>query len=216
MSIRQISFWADGTEEREVVLQLIKSDWCFIQALWFVFFLLSTGVGMNRSRSSCDKKAAQPPVTRLTRSSSSTQSRQSDPTETQESGPGLYGKQRKKQTDSALAQDLSQMSVSGQDSLSTRWGHTKVPFLYLTFNNVSLIWKRSITAPRNQTGDHENELEATLCYHDKWLTKREKKRLCFVINTCILVDINNHTHTVVHPWNKTKPYQWKQWLVQYI
>uniref|UniRef100_A0A1P7XN11 Mitochondrial NAD-dependent protein deacetylase sirtuin-3 n=1 Tax=Sparus aurata TaxID=8175 RepID=A0A1P7XN11_SPAAU len=68
------------------------------------------------------KKTAQPPVTRLTRSSSSTQSRQSDPTETQESGPGLYGKQRKKQTDSALAQDLSQMSVSGQDSLSTSEG----------------------------------------------------------------------------------------------
>ena len=130
MSIRRISFWADGTEEREVVLQLIKSDWCFIPALWFVFFLLSTGVGMNRSRSSWDKKAAQPPVTRLTRS---TQTRQSDPTETQESGPGLYGKQRKKQTDSALAQDLSQMSVSGQDGLSTRWGHTEVSYLYLIF-----------------------------------------------------------------------------------
>ncbi|KAL7402507.1 hypothetical protein ABVT39_015880 [Epinephelus coioides] len=60
---------------------------------------------MNRSRS------------RMTRSSSS-QTRHSDPTETQEdSGSGPYGKQRRKQTDSALAQDLSQMSVSGQDGL---------------------------------------------------------------------------------------------------
>ncbi|XP_049430048.1 NAD-dependent protein deacetylase sirtuin-3 [Epinephelus fuscoguttatus] len=60
---------------------------------------------MNRSRS------------RMTRSSSS-QTRHSDPAETQEdSGSGPYGKQRRKQTDSALAQDLSQMSVSGQDGL---------------------------------------------------------------------------------------------------
>ncbi|XP_049928661.1 NAD-dependent protein deacetylase sirtuin-3 [Epinephelus moara] len=60
---------------------------------------------MNRSRS------------RMTRSSSS-QTRHSDPAEIQEdSGSGPYGKQRRKQTDSALAQDLSQMSVSGQDGL---------------------------------------------------------------------------------------------------
>ncbi|XP_044049881.1 NAD-dependent protein deacetylase sirtuin-3 [Siniperca chuatsi] len=71
---------------------------------------------MNRSRSSWDKKAPQPPVTRITRSSSS-QARHNDPAESQDSGPGPYGKQRKKQTDSALAQDLSQMSVSGQDGL---------------------------------------------------------------------------------------------------
>ncbi|XP_059190535.1 NAD-dependent protein deacetylase sirtuin-3, mitochondrial [Centropristis striata] len=76
---------------------------------------------MNRSRSSWDKKASQPLVTRMTRSSSS-QVRHTDPAETQDSGPGPYGKQRKKQTDSALAQDLSQMSVSGQDALPTSKG----------------------------------------------------------------------------------------------
>lgn len=76
---------------------------------------------MNRSRSSWDKKAPQPPVTRLTRSSSS-QARHSDPAELQDTGPSPYGKQRKKQTDSALAQDLSQMSVSGQDGVPTSKG----------------------------------------------------------------------------------------------
>lgn len=74
---------------------------------------------MNRSRSSWDKKAPQQPVTRITRSSSS-QARHSSPAESQDSGPGLYGKQRKKQTDSALAQDLSQMSVSAQHVLPAR------------------------------------------------------------------------------------------------
>uniref|UniRef100_UPI0037E764C5 NAD-dependent protein deacetylase sirtuin-3 n=1 Tax=Semicossyphus pulcher TaxID=241346 RepID=UPI0037E764C5 len=76
---------------------------------------------MNKSRSNWDKKASQPTVTRITRSSSS-QSRHPDPEETQDPGPGPYGKQRKKQTDSALAQDLSQMSVSGQDGLPTSEG----------------------------------------------------------------------------------------------
>ncbi|KAM7414354.1 hypothetical protein PAMA_019257 [Pampus argenteus] len=76
---------------------------------------------MNRSRSSWDKKAPQPPVTRLTRSSSS-QTRHSDSAELQDSGTGPYGKQRKRQTDSALAQDLSQMSVSAQDSVLTSKG----------------------------------------------------------------------------------------------
>ncbi|CAJ1056955.1 SIRT1 domain-containing protein [Xyrichtys novacula] len=81
----------------------------------------NTGVGMSKSRSSWDKKASQPPVTRITRSSSS-QARQPDPTETQDPGVGPYGKQRKKQTDSALAKDLSQMSVSGQDSFPVSTG----------------------------------------------------------------------------------------------
>lgn len=76
---------------------------------------------MNRSRSSWDKKAPQPPVTRITRSSSS-QARHSDPSQNQDSGPGPYGKQRKKQADSALAQDLSLMSVSGQDGVPTSEG----------------------------------------------------------------------------------------------
>ncbi|XP_034735820.1 SIRT1 domain-containing protein isoform X2 [Etheostoma cragini] len=76
---------------------------------------------MNRSRSSWNKKASQPPVTRMTRSSSS-QTRPTDPTESQDSGTGPYGKQRRKQTDSALAQDLSQMSVSGLDALPTSEG----------------------------------------------------------------------------------------------
>ncbi|CAN9499176.1 unnamed protein product [Ophioblennius macclurei] len=77
---------------------------------------------MNRSRSSCDKKTA---VTRMTRSSTS-HARHNSPAEPRDSGSGPYGKQRKKQTDSALAQDLSQMSVSGQDALCTSSivGHT--------------------------------------------------------------------------------------------
>lgn len=76
---------------------------------------------MNRTRSSWDKMAAHPPVTRVTRSSSS-QTRHSSPPEPQDSGPGLYGKQRRKQTDSALAQDLSQMSVNGWDASHTSAG----------------------------------------------------------------------------------------------
>lgn len=72
---------------------------------------------MNRSRSSCEKKASQPPASRITRSS---QVRPSEPAQAQDSGPSLYGKQRKKQTDSALAQDLSLMSVSGQAGQQTR------------------------------------------------------------------------------------------------
>ncbi|XP_026220920.1 SIRT1 domain-containing protein [Anabas testudineus] len=78
---------------------------------------------MNRSRSSWDKKAPQHPVTRITRSSSS-QARHNNPAESQDSEPGLYGKQRKKQTDSALAQDLSQMSVSGQHIVPPSKGKT--------------------------------------------------------------------------------------------
>lgn len=66
------------------------------------------------SRSSFDKKAPKSTVHRITRSS---QARHTDPTETPESGAGPYGKQRKKQTDTILAQDLSQMSVSGRESL---------------------------------------------------------------------------------------------------
>ncbi|KAK1887362.1 NAD-dependent protein deacetylase sirtuin-3 mitochondrial [Dissostichus eleginoides] len=64
---------------------------------------------MNRSRSS------QPPVPRVTRSAGG---RLTEPAERLDSGPGPYGKQRRKQTDSALAQDLSQMSMSGQDTLN--------------------------------------------------------------------------------------------------
>ncbi|XP_004553451.1 NAD-dependent protein deacetylase sirtuin-3-like isoform X2 [Maylandia zebra] len=77
---------------------------------------------MNRSRSSWDKKTSQASVTRITRSS---QARHTNHIEPPDSGPSLYGKQRRKQTDSALAQNLSQMSVSGQDALFT--GKGKVP-----------------------------------------------------------------------------------------
>ncbi|XP_060932933.1 NAD-dependent protein deacetylase sirtuin-3 [Limanda limanda] len=74
---------------------------------------------MNRSRSSCHKKGPQPPaVPRITRSSVP-QVRPTDPAESQDSGPGPYGKLRKKQADSALAQDLSKMSVSGQNVVPT-------------------------------------------------------------------------------------------------
>uniref|UniRef100_A0A8D3A0P6 Si:dkey-103i16.6 n=1 Tax=Scophthalmus maximus TaxID=52904 RepID=A0A8D3A0P6_SCOMX len=78
---------------------------------------------MNRSRSSCQKKGPHPPVTRITRSSRS-QARHTDSAEAPDSGPGPYGKQRKKQADSALAQDLSKMSVSGLDVLTTSKGKT--------------------------------------------------------------------------------------------
>ncbi|XP_029378952.1 NAD-dependent protein deacetylase sirtuin-3 [Echeneis naucrates] len=74
---------------------------------------------MNRSRSSWDKKAPHPAVTRITRSSSS---QVRHPTEAQDSALAPYGKQRKKQADSALAQDLSLMSVSGQDILPSSKG----------------------------------------------------------------------------------------------
>ncbi|MEQ2165325.1 hypothetical protein GOODEAATRI_015647 [Goodea atripinnis] len=73
---------------------------------------------MNRSRPSRDKKVSQASVTRITRSSSS-QARHPIPADPQDSGQGPYGKQRRKQTDSALAQDLSLMSVSGQDTART-------------------------------------------------------------------------------------------------
>uniref|UniRef100_A0A3Q3ILT7 Deacetylase sirtuin-type domain-containing protein n=1 Tax=Monopterus albus TaxID=43700 RepID=A0A3Q3ILT7_MONAL len=74
---------------------------------------------MNRSRSSWDKKKTQHPVTRITRSS---QAAHANPAEFQDSGQGPNGKQRRKQADSGLAQDLSQMSVNKQDVLPTRKG----------------------------------------------------------------------------------------------
>ncbi|XP_040019957.2 NAD-dependent protein deacetylase sirtuin-3 [Gasterosteus aculeatus] len=76
---------------------------------------------MNRSKASRDKKAPQSPVTRMTRGSSS-QARPTDPAEAQDDGPGPHAKQRRKQTHSALAQDLSQMSVSRLDCLPTSDG----------------------------------------------------------------------------------------------
>lgn len=65
---------------------------------------------MNRSRSGWEKKGPHSMVARTTRGC-----RHPDPAETPEPGSGLRGKQRKRQTDSALARDLSQMSVGGQD-----------------------------------------------------------------------------------------------------
>ncbi|KAM9814477.1 NAD-dependent protein deacetylase sirtuin-3 isoform 1-T1 [Syngnathus typhle] len=61
---------------------------------------------MNTSKPNEDKSSPRPAVVRITRSSRGAGSR--------DSGLGQYGKQRKKQSDSALAQDLCQMSVSGQ------------------------------------------------------------------------------------------------------
>ncbi|CAL8356964.1 unnamed protein product [Lota lota] len=70
---------------------------------------------MSKSRHALEKQAAtHPAVTRMTRSSAS-QARLTSSGQPQDSRPGQYGKQRRKHTDSALAQDLSQMSVSGQD-----------------------------------------------------------------------------------------------------
>ncbi|XP_043980495.1 NAD-dependent protein deacetylase sirtuin-3 isoform X1 [Gambusia affinis] len=69
------------------------------------------------NRSSRNRKVPQPPETRLTRSSRS-QTRHPEPAEPQDSWQGPYGKQRRKQPDSALAQDLSLMSVSRPDSTS--------------------------------------------------------------------------------------------------
>ncbi|XP_037538739.1 NAD-dependent protein deacetylase sirtuin-3 [Nematolebias whitei] len=73
---------------------------------------------MNRSRSSGDKKVAQPPVSRITRSSGS-QDRHPDPAESQDPGQSLYGKQRRRNTDSALAQDLGPISVNVENILPT-------------------------------------------------------------------------------------------------
>lgn len=72
---------------------------------------------MNRSRSSRDKKASQPPIYRITRSSSS-QAKHPIAAEPQDSWQSPYGKQRRKQTDSALAQDLTLMTVSRQKTTS--------------------------------------------------------------------------------------------------
>ncbi|XP_061534156.1 NAD-dependent protein deacetylase sirtuin-3 isoform X1 [Phycodurus eques] len=69
---------------------------------------------MSRSKSNEDKRSTWPAVARLTRSCSSTGSK--------DSGPGQYRKQRKKQSHSALTQDLSQMSVSGQGGLTASEG----------------------------------------------------------------------------------------------
>uniref|UniRef100_A0A146ZS82 NAD-dependent protein deacetylase sirtuin-3, mitochondrial n=1 Tax=Fundulus heteroclitus TaxID=8078 RepID=A0A146ZS82_FUNHE len=66
---------------------------------------------MNRSRSSRDKKVSQPPVARITRSSRA--NKRPIPADPLESEQGPYGKVRRKQTDSALPQDLSLMSVGG-------------------------------------------------------------------------------------------------------
>ncbi|XP_075998369.1 NAD-dependent protein deacetylase sirtuin-3 isoform X2 [Genypterus blacodes] len=71
---------------------------------------------MSRLRACGERKASQAAVSRITRSS---QARNSHPTGPRDAEIGPYGKQRKKQTDAALAQDLSQMSVSGLDLLHT-------------------------------------------------------------------------------------------------
>jgi len=90
----------------------------------------------------------QSPVTRMTRSS---QTRHSDPAETQDAGlgPGSFGKQRRKQTDSALAQDLRQMSVSRRESLPTRWGRIAATFTLFSID-VSMIRIRNITTIRHE------------------------------------------------------------------
>ncbi|XP_077423973.1 NAD-dependent protein deacetylase sirtuin-3 isoform X2 [Vanacampus margaritifer] len=62
-------------------------------------------VKIRMSKSNEDKRSLRPAAVRKTRSSRSAES--------PDSGLGQYGKQRKKQSDSALAQDLRQMSVSG-------------------------------------------------------------------------------------------------------
>ncbi|XP_056138073.1 NAD-dependent protein deacetylase sirtuin-3 [Lampris incognitus] len=75
---------------------------------------------MNKSRAGCDKKPSQTTLARITRGSSSL-ARQGEPVQPQDSRQ--HGKQRRKQADSALAQDLSQMSVSGLDVLPACKGH---------------------------------------------------------------------------------------------
>ncbi|XP_017278508.1 NAD-dependent protein deacetylase sirtuin-3 isoform X2 [Kryptolebias marmoratus] len=71
---------------------------------------------MNGSESSWDEKASQPPDSRTSlRSSSRTRTRtrhsDPDPAEPQDPGQSLHGKQRRRNLDSALAEDLSQISV---------------------------------------------------------------------------------------------------------
>ncbi|KAK6318054.1 hypothetical protein J4Q44_G00113450 [Coregonus suidteri] len=83
-----------------------------------------TGGDMSKTRSSWDKRAPQgPALTRVTRSCIP-QARHIEPPQPQDSGPGPHGTQQRKQTDSALplAQDLSLMSVSGQDTSLPRKG----------------------------------------------------------------------------------------------
>ncbi|XP_077373088.1 NAD-dependent protein deacetylase sirtuin-3 isoform X2 [Festucalex cinctus] len=63
------------------------------------------------SKSNEDKRSLRCAAVRTTRSSRSAES--------QDSGLGQYGKQRKKHSDSALAQDLCQMSVSGQEGATS-------------------------------------------------------------------------------------------------
>lgn len=74
---------------------------------------------MSKPRPSWDQGASQPAVTRVTRSST-TQARQKEQLQPQAFGPSPPGTQPKKQTDSALAQGLSLMTVSGQDAPPAR------------------------------------------------------------------------------------------------
>ncbi|XP_059917468.1 NAD-dependent protein deacetylase sirtuin-3 [Gadus macrocephalus] len=69
---------------------------------------------MSRLRPAVEQ-SPHPAAPRLTRSAAS-QARLGGPGPPKELAPGPYGKQRRKHTDSALAQDLSQMRVSGQES----------------------------------------------------------------------------------------------------
>ncbi|XP_049578583.1 NAD-dependent protein deacetylase sirtuin-3 isoform X2 [Syngnathus scovelli] len=67
------------------------------------FYSVETkGARMNTSKPNEDKSSPRPAVVRVRGAESG------------DSGLGQYGKQRKKQSDSALPQDLRQMSVSGQ------------------------------------------------------------------------------------------------------
>uniref|UniRef100_A0A1A7X9L3 Sirtuin 3 n=2 Tax=Iconisemion striatum TaxID=60296 RepID=A0A1A7X9L3_9TELE len=103
------SFCSDPKLPPVVVFSSLRSS-----AVWEE----TAGVGMNRSRSGRDKKVAQPPVSRLTRSWSS-QTKHPNPAEPHESQQSRRGKRRRKRTDSDLGQDLCEMDVNEQDILST-------------------------------------------------------------------------------------------------
>ena len=74
---------------------------------------------MSKPRPRWDKQASQPVGTRVTRSST-TKASETQLLQPQASGPSPDRVQPRKQTDSVLAQGLSQMTMSGQEAHPAR------------------------------------------------------------------------------------------------
>ncbi|XP_062317099.1 NAD-dependent protein deacetylase sirtuin-3 isoform X1 [Osmerus eperlanus] len=88
---------------------------------------------MSKPRPRWDQQASQPVVTRVTRSSS-TKASETQLLQPQASGPSPDRVQPRKQTDSVLAQGLSQMTMSGQEAHPARKGR---PFKTSSSNSGS-------------------------------------------------------------------------------